>query len=844
MKNIKNSNRIQKMVIAIVMILVLNFSIPSYVHAGIGGMLMNPAVDLFSTIADAFVYVLEWSMTGDAPTLFMRGPNTIDPEYLKDESEANITIEGSNLTSIGDSLMEALTNPMNGGIIKVIADGIINGSDFGIPIIKFSPEEIFANQVPLLDINFLNPSVKDKDGSLDGNIAQQLRDTIAGWYVAIRSIAIVGLLSVLVYCGIRMIMTSVAAEKAKYKNMIVDWLVAICLVLVLHYIMSLTLTICDTITSFLVDTDKLNSVVIHITESATNKAVTYRSNFIGYTRLMLQSKNGIEKVAFFVLYIIFVVYSFRFAWIYLKRVLNMAFLTLMAPLVALTYPIDKISDNKAQAFNTWLREYIFNALLQPFHLLLFFILISSAIDLATEHLIYPIVAFAFINSAEKLLRKMFGFEKASGGTVGTLSAATGGALLGNAINMLSKAGKNGGNSGSKNKDGVRIKDVDKELQGEGMLDSLGAVEEGGINSGVPQVDTLEQPQIEPPTNAPHIGDNDTDTDSPLINDYLDFWDEQNDDGEDYNDMYMAGAYDVPEEANSTSATTQTQNDGNSASAQSGNASNPTPVRTFNPYESPEELGYPEEFEDYTQNEKKQGRMQKMINSKPAKMLGTVAYHGAKGLAKGTFTAAAALTGLGIGLGTGDVSKGMSFAVAMGAGTRGILNKADRELIAPQEAKAGVGSIKGTYETLRYGSSVAASNARYDKKFRQSAELDNHVDYYNSGKSHQEKEKIKDDYLFFMQKTGKTDLEELRKMVKLENEYTKNEIINTVKMNKMINERAFANGKEGSPAYEKAIEQVKRQMGELKDKNGNIVNEEAKRKIAIRTLESIEKFREQ
>ena len=40
----------------------------------------------------------------------------------------------------------------------------------------------------------------------------------------------------------------------------------------------------------------------------------------------------------------------------------MAFLTIIAPLVALTYPIDKINDGKAQAFNMWFKEYIFNLL--------------------------------------------------------------------------------------------------------------------------------------------------------------------------------------------------------------------------------------------------------------------------------------------------------------------------------------------------------------------------------------------------------------------------------------------------------------------------------------------------
>ena len=51
-----------------------------------------------------------------------------------------------------------------------------------------------------------------------------------------------------------------------------------------------------------------------------------------------------------------IIYTIRFTWTYLKRVVNMAFLTLIAPVVALTYPIDKVADGKAQAFNLWIKR--------------------------------------------------------------------------------------------------------------------------------------------------------------------------------------------------------------------------------------------------------------------------------------------------------------------------------------------------------------------------------------------------------------------------------------------------------------------------------------------------------
>ena len=71
--------------------------------------------------------------------------------------------------------------------------------------------------------------------------SKTLQPTVATWYKALRAIALVGLLSVLVYVGIRILISSTGQEKAKYKKMIIDWLSALCLLFVLHYIMLFTL---------------------------------------------------------------------------------------------------------------------------------------------------------------------------------------------------------------------------------------------------------------------------------------------------------------------------------------------------------------------------------------------------------------------------------------------------------------------------------------------------------------------------------------------------------------------------------------------------------------------------
>ena len=73
----------------------------------------------------------------------------------------------------------------------------------------------------------------------------------------------------------------------------------------------------------------------------------------------------------------------------------------------------------------WLKEFTYNALIQPIHLLLYKVLLGTSIELAADNPIYAIVALGFIIAAEKLVKQMFGFGKASGGTVGSLAGAAG-----------------------------------------------------------------------------------------------------------------------------------------------------------------------------------------------------------------------------------------------------------------------------------------------------------------------------------------------------------------------------------------------------------------------------------
>ena len=260
--------------------------------------------------------------------------------------------------------------------------------------------------------------------ALYGSIANELQATIATWYNALRRIALVGLLSALVYVGIRIVLSSTSAkEKAKYKSMLKDWLVAICLLFTLHYIMSITITVVN----------KINEVISVSSISADGEDVLMTS----LRNKILNGEEWNTVLTYVVIYFVLAVYTVKYTVQYVKRVAYMAFLTMIAPLITLTYPLDKIKDNKAQAFDMWIKDYVFFALIQVVHLLIYYIFLGSAIDLASEgNWLFAIVAIGFITPAEKLIKKMFGFEKSK--TLGSMAAGATGALMVNALQGISK----------------------------------------------------------------------------------------------------------------------------------------------------------------------------------------------------------------------------------------------------------------------------------------------------------------------------------------------------------------------------------------------------------------------
>lgn len=538
MKIFTKKNLILKIVIALVFVILFNFCAPTISRAGmfeeIGGTLIEPLVELFIAIGDAAMNLMQNLLFGLNDSLVKVSTKTNDVF----DTVSKIVVGGLAVAvailvpGIGAGIVAGVATIAAGAYASSVIENTWLPETFYLPIYAISPEEIFKNEIALLDVNFFNPNTYDNITTETGETADadkvttstaaSLQSIIANWYLALRNFALVILLSVLLYTGIKMIIGSTAQDKAKYKEKLYNWIVAICILFFMQYIMSFVTTIVEAISEtinseinkpIVLELPKLDDYYIEIRqeneqtgESETlkvdanqffedsnlkNNQGTYiwPTNLMGQVRLEMQWEPDeytednllLRKLGYTVLYLILVFYTIGFLVMYVKRVIMLAFLTMIAPLIAMTYPIDKMHDGNAQAFNMWIKEYLFNLLIQPLHLILYTMLIGSAIEFAKDNIIYAVVALGFMLQAEKIMRKFFGFDKATTVESGS-TAALGGALAMAGINQLKKIGSgaakkvtgNGGNDKGKGKEKIRTAD-----SGKGVNALLGAKDDNG-----------------------------------------------------------------------------------------------------------------------------------------------------------------------------------------------------------------------------------------------------------------------------------------------------------------------------------------------------------------------------
>lgn len=304
-----------------------------------------------------------------------------------------------------------------------------------------TPFDIFFDKFNLFSVDFFD--IKN-----DGSLIDNIRTSVAQWFYAMRLISAIVLMCVLIYVGIRMALSSVADEKAKYKKMLGDWCCSLVLIFVLQYIAVFTISANKAIVNFLRDVcySDINTAISGIADMAI-KGCSLTSIVATFVYCMI----SFQTIAFMITYI--------------QRMLKVGFLLIISPLIAITYSIDKMGDGKAQALDTWLKEFVYTILIQPFHCVMYIAFVNTAVNLLNmpasgafdsffdlfssgdgsfnqlANGFIVILCLKFINDGEKIIRKIFNFQDDASLTSMAAGAALGMAALSNAKKIGSTTAK-------------------------------------------------------------------------------------------------------------------------------------------------------------------------------------------------------------------------------------------------------------------------------------------------------------------------------------------------------------------------------------------------------------------
>ena len=258
------------------------------------------------------------------------------------------------------------------------------------------PDSIFATKV-----NKLNANIFDQIDR--GDIMGKVANVVAQFYVLLRNICALLMLAGLIFTGIRILLSAnIPTKKTQYLMLLQDWLIGMALLIFSHIIMILIFNISDALV------DALGATLIG---SGSLKWELVKK--------LAWSGDSAELLINFILYIYMLWLTLVFLVAYFKRFFWTCILVVFAPVFAVMYAF---GQQTKQVYTQWLKEFILNVFVQPFHLIVYTVLVGIPMTLShTDGWVwnnqslwtkaYCLMAITMIRPAEKYMRGLFGMDK-------------------------------------------------------------------------------------------------------------------------------------------------------------------------------------------------------------------------------------------------------------------------------------------------------------------------------------------------------------------------------------------------------------------------------------------------
>ena len=349
---------------------------------------------------------------------------TAQEQQALQESDGDIIIDGSNpdnfntawekgtVTTFGEKENKnAIIDPggkSNYTPLRVIARVLLLIPQFANEILSlitnqgkktYTIRDTLTNKYSMFNIKYL---IEPGSGTTINSI-DRIAQNISVWFVGIRNLSTVIIAIILVYIGIRLTLATIAEEKAQYKKMLMGWLEGIVLLFVLHYLIIIFIYISDWIVNWLSDLMKDNQTTMQLEENMLQKISDH----------LFKTSSKWGWVLYGTLYTLLTLSEIQIFVFYISRLLKIAYLIIISPLVCVTYSIDKIKDGKAQAFENWIKEFAISVLAQPLQLFIYVLLIDSTGEIISKNMGFGVIFLLLLPYGVRIFKSVLKFGENS-----------------------------------------------------------------------------------------------------------------------------------------------------------------------------------------------------------------------------------------------------------------------------------------------------------------------------------------------------------------------------------------------------------------------------------------------
>lgn len=276
---------------------------------------------------------------------------------------------------------------------------------------SFTIQKTVFNEIPLFNIDYFNFSKPytytigngdyKKEITSNDRIELSIRNSVAKYYYILRLMAMAISLLILIYVGIRMALSTIAADKAKYKKMLIAWVESIVLLFLMQYIIALIINVGNMCTNLM--------YTLRCIADASGE-LSFETETLAMMEVNLIQYSGWSYAAYSIVFWFLIYIQTKFFLMYFKRVITVGFLIFISPIITITYPIDKIGDGKAQAFTVWSNELIVNVLIQPIQALIYLVFMYTAGEIAKTSLWIALAFLLGLTKVEKVILQLFNLK--------------------------------------------------------------------------------------------------------------------------------------------------------------------------------------------------------------------------------------------------------------------------------------------------------------------------------------------------------------------------------------------------------------------------------------------------